>query len=62
MFMGTRFVTIGDIHGMAESLTEALAVARRRWGRFDFVLAVGDVEPNRNETDWSSPGGRTLPQ
>ena len=49
--MGTRFVIVGDIHGRFETLTEALDVARRRWGPIDFVLAVGDVEPNRDYDD-----------
>ena len=45
--MGTRFALVGDIHGHFGVLAEALDVARRRWGQFDFVLAAGDVEPNR---------------
>ncbi len=49
--MGTRFALVGDIHGRFEVLAEALDVARRRWGQFDFVLAVGDVEPNRGYED-----------
>ena len=34
-----------------EVLAEALDAARRRWGQFDFVLAAGDVEPNRGFED-----------
>ena len=49
--MGTRFALVGDIHGRFEVLAEALDVARRRWGQFDFVLAAGDVEPNRGYED-----------
>ena len=49
--MGTRFALVGDIHGGFEVLAEALDVARRRWGQFDFVLAAGDVEPNRGYED-----------
>ena len=44
--MGTRFALIGDIHGRFNQLAEALDVARRRWGPLEFLLAVGDVEPN----------------
>ena len=49
--MGTKFALVGDIHGHFEVLAQALDAARRRWGRFDFVLAVGDVEPNRGHED-----------
>ena len=49
--MGTRFALVGDIHGRFGMLADALDEARRRWGRFDFVLAVGDVEPNRGHED-----------
>ena len=49
--MGTRFALVGDIHGHFDVLAEALDVARRRWGQFDFVLAAGDVEPNRGYED-----------
>ena len=42
---------VGDIHGRFESLAEVLGEARRRWGRLEFVLAVGDVEPNRDRRD-----------
>ena len=42
---------VGDIHGRFESLAEVLKEAGRRWGSFDFVLAVGDVEPNRDRRD-----------
>jgi len=49
--VGTRFVVVGDIHGRFEELAEALDEARRRWGTVDFVLAVGDVEPNRDRKD-----------
>ncbi len=49
--MGTRFALVGDIHGRFEVLSEALDVARGRWGQFDFVLAVGDAEPNRDYED-----------
>ena len=49
--MGTRFVIVGDVHGRFEALAVALDVARRRWGPFGFVLAVGDVEPNRGWDD-----------
>ena len=34
-----------------EVLAEAFDAARRRWGPFVFVLAAGDVEPNRGFGD-----------
>ncbi|MDE0376213.1 MAG: metallophosphoesterase [bacterium] len=49
--MTVRYAIVGDIHGMFESLAATLESARGRWGRLDFVLAVGDVEPNRNGDD-----------
>ena len=49
--MGTKFALVGDIHGNFEVLAEALDAARGRWGAFEFVLAAGDVEPNRGHDD-----------
>ncbi len=42
---------VGDIHSRFESLTESLDEVRHRWGQFDFVLAVGDLEANRDRND-----------
>ena len=49
--MTTLFVIVGDIHGRFESLAEGLDEVRHRWGQFDFVLAVGDLEANRDRND-----------
>ena len=49
--MTTRFVIVGDIHGRFESLAEGLGEVRHRWGQLDFVLAVGDLEANRDRSD-----------
>ena len=49
--MGTRFAIVGDIHGRFEDLADALDRVRGRWGGLGFVLAVGDVEPNRGYED-----------
>lgn len=49
--MGNRFALVGDIHGNFEVLAETLEAARGRWGAFDFILAAGDVEPNRGYED-----------
>ena len=42
---------MGHIDGRFEQLAEALDMARGRWGQFDFVFAVGDVEHNRGYED-----------
>lgn len=49
--MGTRFAVVGDIHGRFEDLANALDRVRDKWGLLDFILAVGDVEPNRGYED-----------
>ncbi|MGW6912906.1 metallophosphoesterase family protein [Kitasatospora sp. NPDC054939] len=41
----------GDVHGEFELLAERVAAVRRARGPVDAILAVGDVEANRDEAD-----------
>ena len=46
-----RVLVVGDVHGEFELLAEWAAAVRRAHGPLDAILAVGDVEPNRDEVD-----------
>ncbi|GAB3141761.1 hypothetical protein GCM10027290_15020 [Micromonospora sonneratiae] len=46
-----RVLVVGDVHGEFELLAEWSAAYRRSHGPLDAILAVGDVEPNRDEVD-----------
>ncbi|MFD4829154.1 metallophosphoesterase [Streptomyces uncialis] len=52
-----RVLVVGDVHGEFELLAEWAAAARRVHGPLDAILAVGDVEPNRDEEDASGVHG-----
>ncbi|MER5327104.1 metallophosphoesterase family protein [Streptosporangium roseum] len=46
-----RVLVVGDVHGEFELLAAWAAVVRQVHGPLDAILAVGDVEPNRDEAD-----------
>ncbi|MDI1462780.1 metallophosphoesterase [Catellatospora sp. KI3] len=46
-----RVLVVGDVHGEFELLAETAAAVRASLGPLDAILAVGDVEPNRDEAD-----------
>ena len=52
-----RFAVAGDIHGQYRALARHLAEVRAELGELDFVLAVGDAEPNRDEADAAGVAG-----
>ncbi|MCX4469262.1 metallophosphoesterase [Micromonospora sp. NBC_01655] len=46
-----RVLVVGDVHGEFELLAGWSAAVGEALGPLDAILAVGDVEPNRDETD-----------
>ncbi|MFJ1753390.1 metallophosphoesterase [Kitasatospora sp. NPDC088134] len=46
-----RVLVVGDVHGEFLLLAERAAAVRAAYGPLDAVLAVGDVEANRDEAD-----------
>ncbi|MFJ8113382.1 metallophosphoesterase [Streptomyces sp. NPDC096132] len=46
-----RILVVGDVHGEFELLAAWSAVVREARGPLDAILAVGDVEANRDEED-----------
>ncbi|MFF5207579.1 metallophosphoesterase [Streptosporangium sp. NPDC000396] len=46
-----RVLVVGDIHGEFELLAEWSESVRQAHGPLDAILAVGDVEPNRDEAE-----------
>ncbi|MFJ5228258.1 metallophosphoesterase [Kitasatospora sp. NPDC088391] len=47
----SRVLVVGDVHGEFLLLAERVAAVRAAYGPLDAVLAVGDVEANRDEVD-----------
>ncbi|GII01361.1 metallophosphoesterase family protein [Planobispora takensis] len=47
----TRVLVVGDVHGQFERLARWSEAVRHARGPLDAILAVGDVEPNRDEID-----------
>ncbi|MDA3646716.1 metallophosphoesterase [Saccharopolyspora indica] len=46
-----RILVVGDVHGEFELLAKWSEAVRASHGPLDAILAVGDVEPNRDEAD-----------
>lgn len=46
-----RFAVVGDIHGEYRLLAEVLAGVVADVGPLDFIVSVGDAEPNRSQED-----------
>ncbi|MFI7275861.1 metallophosphoesterase [Streptomyces sp. NPDC049879] len=47
----TRVLVVGDVHGNFEALAAWSAAVRAAHGPVDAILAVGDVEPNRDDAE-----------
>jgi lariat debranching enzyme len=46
-----RFAAVGDVHGRFAALAAELARLRAQAGPLEFLLAVGDVQANRDEAE-----------